>query len=43
MCALRQIVLFIALNTLSTENVNTFKNRIAKKLFMADLGLYAEV
>lgn len=43
MCALRQIVLFIALNTLSTENVNIFKDRITKKLFMAELGFYAEV
>lgn len=43
MCALRQIVLFIALNTLSTENVNIIKNRITKKLFMADLRFYAEM
>lgn len=33
MCVLLgQIVLFIALNTLSSENGNIFKNRITKKI-----------
>lgn len=32
MCALGQKVLFIVLNTLNFENINVFKNRIAKKI-----------
>lgn len=38
MCALRQIVLFIALNTLTSKSVSIFKNMVTKKLLMADLG-----
>lgn len=43
MCGLRQIALFIMLNTLSSENVNIFKSRITKALPMTDLGFYVQV